>query len=134
MTADAGRVGEEGRHRGCRRSGGRRSDRYAWPCDRRGDGGRGGDGAVRGARGAAANETSLVSSPSEGGGSGRLEGLGFDGNLHAGGGGERELGGDGAAVEVLERHRRDSLLLRHGRSRRGGRGAGRRREMIVGCH
>lgn len=60
-------------------------------------------------------------------------GLGFGGNLHAGGGGERELGGDGAAVEVLERHRRDRLLLRHGRGRRGGRGAGRRREMTVGC-
>jgi hypothetical protein len=43
------------------------------------------------------------------------------GNLHAGGGGERELGGDGAAVEVFERHRRDRLLLRHGRGRRGGR-------------
>ena len=41
--------------------------------------------------------------------------------LHSWGGGERELGGDGAAVEVLERHRRDGLLLRHGRSRRGGR-------------
>jgi hypothetical protein len=43
------------------------------------------------------------------------------GNIHAGGGGERELGGDGAAVEVFERHRRDRLLLRHGRGRRGGR-------------
>ena len=62
VTADAGRVGEEGRHRGCRRSGGRRSDRHAWPCDRGCDGGRGGDGAVRRARGAAANETNLVSS------------------------------------------------------------------------
>lgn len=45
----------------------------------------------------------------------REMGLGFGGgNLHAGGGGEGELGGDGAAVEVLERHRRHRLLLRHG--------------------
>jgi hypothetical protein len=62
VTADAGRVGEEGRHRGRRRSGGRRSDRYSWPCDCGRAGGRGGDGAVRGARGAGANETNLVSS------------------------------------------------------------------------
>lgn len=45
------------------------------------------------------------------------------GNLHSWGGGERELGGDGAAVEVLEGHRRDRLLLRHGCGRRGGRRA-----------
>jgi hypothetical protein len=55
----------------------------------------------------------------------RDRGIGFGENLHAGGGGERELGGDGAAVEVFERHRRDRLLLRHGRDRR--------REMTVGC-
>lgn len=41
------------------------------------------------------------------------------------GGGERELGGDGAAVEVLERHRRHRLLLRHDCGR--GRASRRRR-------